>query len=70
MALMVIRFIDLIHLLEVAILLFSSPDLEDTFGMTYDGAHIWVTDHANSSNDPAYAMQFDFAGIFGSVRPS
>jgi len=45
-----------------SVLLFSSPDLEDAFGMTYDGTHLWVTDHANSSSDPAYAMQFNFAG--------
>ncbi len=43
-------------------LLFSSPDLEDTFGMTYDGTYLWISDHANSSALPAYAMQFDLSG--------
>jgi len=48
-------------------LLFTSPDLEDTFGMTWDGNYLWVTDHANSSNDPAYAMQFDLLGNINSL---
>ena len=43
-------------------LLFSSPDLEDTFGMTFDGTNLWMTDHAGSSSSPAYAMKFDFSG--------
>jgi len=43
--------------------LFSSPELEDSFGMTYDGTNLWMTDHATtSSSDPAYAMQFDLSG--------
>ncbi|MCD4730908.1 MAG: choice-of-anchor D domain-containing protein [Bacteroidales bacterium] len=45
-----------------SVLLFSSPDLGDTFGMTYDGSHLWITDHVTSSSVPAYAMQFDFSG--------
>ncbi len=45
-------------------LLFTSPDLEDSFGMTFDGAHLWTTDHAGSSTSPAYAMQFDFTWKF------
>ncbi len=44
------------------VLLFTSPDLGDTFGMTYDGSHLWITDHVTSSSVPAYAMQFDFSG--------
>ena len=43
-------------------LLYTSPDLEDSFGMTFDGTHLWITDHAGSSTSPAYAMQFDFSG--------
>jgi len=42
-------------------LLFSG-DMEDTFGMTYDGSNLWVTDHAGSSSNPAYAMEFDLTG--------
>lgn len=43
-------------------LLFLSSDIEDTFGMTYDGSNLWILDHANSSSLPAYAMKFDFSG--------
>lgn len=43
-------------------LLFSSPELGDAFGMTYDGSHLWITDHVTSTSVPAYAMQFDFSG--------
>ena len=42
--------------------LFSNPLLEDAFGMTYDGENLWITDHANSSALPAYAMEFDMSG--------
>jgi PKD repeat protein/glutamine cyclotransferase len=44
------------------VLLFSAPQLEDAFGLTFDGEHLWATDHANSSSLPAYAMQFDLSG--------
>ena len=43
-------------------LLFSSPELEDAFGMTCDGNYLWITDHATGSSNPAYAMQFDMEG--------
>ena len=43
-------------------LLFTSTVLEDAFGMTWDGANLWITDHANSTSLPAYAMKFDMAG--------
>ena len=45
-----------------SVLQFSSTSLEDAFGMTYDGSYLWITDHANSSSLPAYAMQFDLSG--------
>ncbi|MBN2174896.1 MAG: choice-of-anchor D domain-containing protein [Bacteroidales bacterium] len=44
------------------VLLFSTPEMADAFGMSCDGSSIWTTDHANSSTLPAYAMQFDFSG--------
>jgi hypothetical protein len=43
-------------------LLFSSPELGDTYGMTYDVGYLWITDHTATSSEPAYAMQFDFTG--------
>jgi len=43
-------------------LLFTSTALEDAFGMTWDGSNLWITDHANSSSLPAYAMKFDMSG--------
>lgn len=43
-------------------LLFTSTQLEDAFGMTWDGSNLWITDHANISSLPAYAMKFDMSG--------
>ena len=43
-------------------ILFTSAQLEDSFGMTWDGSNLWITDHANSSSSPAYAMKFDMTG--------
>ena len=42
-------------------LAFTGPH-EDAFGLTYDGAYIWTTDHPGSSSDPAIAMQLDGSG--------
>ena len=43
-------------------LLFTNPDIGDSFGMTFDGTDLWITDHGLSSSIPAYAMQLDFSG--------
>ena len=45
-----------------SILQFTSTSLGDAYGMTYDGSYLWITDHANSSSLPAYAMQFNLSG--------
>ncbi|RLD52999.1 MAG: hypothetical protein DRJ05_16930, partial [Bacteroidetes bacterium] len=45
-----------------SILLFTNPDIEDSFGMTFDGTCLWVTDHGLSSSIPAFAIQFDLPG--------
>lgn len=43
-------------------LLFSVPSVNDCYGMTYDGNHLWITDHGTSSSVPAYALELDFSG--------
>ncbi len=43
-------------------LLFTNPDINDSFGMTYDGSDLWITDHGTSSSIPAIALQLDFLG--------
>jgi hypothetical protein len=45
-----------------ASLLFYNPDVNDSYGMTYDGSSIWITDHGLSSSVPAYAARFDDEG--------
>ncbi|MBW6515196.1 MAG: choice-of-anchor D domain-containing protein [Candidatus Cloacimonetes bacterium] len=44
------------------ILLFNNPTINDSYGMTYDGQYLWITDHTSPSSTPAYAMQLDFQG--------
>lgn len=43
-------------------LLFTNPSINDSYGMTFDGTNIWITDHGLSSSVPAYALELDFAG--------
>lgn len=43
-------------------LLFSNPSINDSYGMTYDGSSLWITDHTTSSSVPAYALELDFSG--------
>mgnify|MGYP000020537131 FL=1 len=43
-------------------LLFTNPVIGDCFGMTYDGNHLWVTDHPGSSSNPAIAYELDMTG--------
>ncbi|MBC8486916.1 MAG: choice-of-anchor D domain-containing protein [Bacteroidetes bacterium] len=43
-------------------LLFVNPQINDSYGMTFDGTHLWITDHGTSSSVPAYALQLDFSG--------
>jgi len=42
--------------------LFNNPSINDSYGMTYDGTHLWITDHVTSTTVPAYAMKLDFTG--------
>ena len=43
-------------------LLFTNPSINDSYGMTFDGTNLWITDHGLSSTVPAYAMELDFTG--------
>ncbi|MCF8369278.1 MAG: choice-of-anchor D domain-containing protein [Bacteroidales bacterium] len=43
-------------------LLFTNPSLGDSYGMTFDGTHLWTTDHVTSSSVPATAIQLDLSG--------
>ncbi len=43
-------------------LLFTNSTIEDCFGMTFDGTHLWITDHPGSLSDPAIAYQIDLNG--------
>jgi PKD repeat protein len=45
-----------------SIILFTNPTINDSYGMTFDGTDLWITDHGLSSSVPAYAMQLDFSG--------
>jgi hypothetical protein len=35
---------------------------DDAFGLTYDGTHLWTTDHPGSSSTPATALKLDWDG--------
>lgn len=39
-----------------------NTDMNDAYGMTSDGNHLWITDHGLSGSVPAYALQFDYLG--------
>jgi hypothetical protein len=43
-------------------LLFTNPNIGDSFGMTYDGEHLWIIDHPTGSTNPALAIRLDFSG--------
>ncbi len=45
-------------------LLFVNSQINDCYGMTCDGANLYITDHVTSSSVPAYAMQLD---LYGSI---
>ena len=43
-------------------LVFTNSQIEDCFGMTYDGNHLRITDHPGSSSEPAIAYELDMNG--------
>jgi hypothetical protein len=45
---------------------FSDPELDDTYGLTYDGSHLWLTDHRTGISNPAIAYQYDMNGAITS----
>ncbi|MHC5003871.1 MAG: choice-of-anchor D domain-containing protein, partial [Planctomycetota bacterium] len=42
-------------------LLFTGPH-EDAYGLTFDGEHLWTTDHPGSPSSPAVAVRLDWSG--------
>ncbi len=40
---------------------YCSGPMDDAFGLTHDGQHLWTTDH-HSASKPAQAIQFDASG--------
>ncbi len=38
---------------------FSNPNIGDSFGMTWDGTNLWITDHVTSTSIPATAIELD-----------
>ncbi|MCF7920118.1 MAG: choice-of-anchor D domain-containing protein [Candidatus Cloacimonetes bacterium] len=42
--------------------IFSVTGLGDCFGLTYDGEHLWTTDHPGTSSNPAIAYELDMNG--------
>ena len=38
---------------------FSNTGIGDSFGMTYDGTNLWITDHVSPSSNPATAIELD-----------
>ncbi len=41
---------------------FTNSDIEDCFGMTWDGSNLWITDHVTSPSIPASAIEMDLSG--------
>lgn len=39
---------------------FTNPAIGDSYGMTYDGQHLWIIDRGTSG--PSYALQLDLSG--------
>ncbi len=41
---------------------FTNPAINDSYGMTWDGSSLWITDHGTSPSDPAQAIELDLSG--------
>ena len=44
-------------------LLFSSPVLDSSYGLTHDGEYLWTINRQTPSTTPAYAIQLDSNGL-------
>ncbi len=45
-----------------ATLLFTHPEIGDSYGMTFDGENLWVINQPSGSSNPALATELDFSG--------
>ncbi|MBU2651545.1 MAG: choice-of-anchor D domain-containing protein [Bacteroidetes bacterium] len=52
-----------------ASVLFINPAIDDSYGMTYDGTHLWIIDQPASSSQPALATKLDMTGNIISTIP-
>mgnify|MGYP001189153895 CR=1 FL=1 len=43
-------------------LLFNNTTINDSYGMSYNSQHLWITDHTTSPSAPAFALQLDLTG--------
>ncbi|HPE34989.1 MAG TPA: choice-of-anchor D domain-containing protein [Bacteroidales bacterium] len=43
-------------------LLFTSPQIGDSYGMTWDGTNLWIIDQPSGSSNPALATKLDWNG--------
>ncbi|MCF8367037.1 MAG: hypothetical protein K9H16_14705, partial [Bacteroidales bacterium] len=43
-------------------LMFTHPEIGDSFGMTFDGENLWVINQPSGSSNPALATELDFSG--------
>lgn len=50
-------------------LLFSSPEIGDSFGMTYDGEFLWIIDQPSGSSNPALAKKLSASGAILETFP-
>ncbi|MDT8393571.1 MAG: FlgD immunoglobulin-like domain containing protein [Bacteroidales bacterium] len=46
---------------------FINPAIDDSYGMTWDGQHIWIIDQPSSSANPALATELDLSGTIVST---
>jgi len=45
-----------------ATLLFTHPEIGDSYGMTFDGENLWVVNQPSGSSNPSLATELDFSG--------
>ena len=50
-------------------LLYSSPEIGDSYGMTYDGEFLWIIDQPSGSSNPALAKKLSASGAILETFP-